>query len=152
MSFVRPPRTLSRYRNCICDVLLRADAHNTPIRRLATAGPLNNADVSPENAPTVDGLGLSLLKRPTRGGQDLSQRFNRLERSIRGKTQYGREIADLQERQDDDGQAPYTEQEHTLEASTHVGKKAQRIFKGFVIPEPPKPPADDGMLQCIGSI
>ncbi|KAI0336736.1 hypothetical protein GY45DRAFT_1315365 [Cubamyces sp. BRFM 1775] len=143
MSFIRPPRTLSQYRHCICDALLRPDAHSTSIRHLATAGPLNEPDVSPEKAPTVDSHGLSLLKRPTRGGQDLSQRFSRLERSIRGKTQYGREIVDLREQQDDEGQAPYTSQEHTQEASTHAGMKTQRIFKGFVIPVPPKPPADD---------
>ncbi|KAH9897060.1 hypothetical protein C8Q73DRAFT_744886 [Cubamyces lactineus] len=143
MSFIRSPRTLSRYRHCIYDSLLRPDAHSTSIRRMATASPLNDPGLSPENAPTVDSHGLSLLKRRARGGQDLSQRFSRLERSIRGKMQYGREIVDLQEQQGDEGQAPYTAQEHTQEANTHAGKTMQRIFKGFVIPEPPKPPADD---------
>ncbi|OBZ77527.1 hypothetical protein A0H81_02492 [Grifola frondosa] len=35
------------------------------------------------------------MKHPSRGGQNLSARYTRLERSLRGKTQYGRDITQL---------------------------------------------------------
>lgn len=145
MSLLRLSRPLARQRSHARDPLRCSDTHNTPIRRLATAGPLNEPEASPANAPTVNSQQLSQLKRPFRGGQDLSRRHERLERSLRGKTLYGREIRDLQgQRESSQEDVPFTSAENIREASTHAGQKTQRIFKGYVIPQPPKPPAEDG--------
>ncbi|KAI0777252.1 oxidoreductase-like protein [Trametes elegans] len=156
MSLPRLSRPLARQRSHLRDPLSCSSRHSTPTRRLATAGPLNDPAESPANAPTVDAEQLTHLKRSFRGGQDLSQRHTRLERSVRGKTQYGREILDLQtqKEQHESQEAPFTPEENIREASTHVGQKTQRIFKGLVIPEPPKPPAEDeccmsGCAVCV---
>lgn len=120
---------------------------NTHKRSLVTSGPsgpLNDLKASPSHAPTVDIERLSHLKRPNRGGQDLSQRYQRLERSLRGKSGYGREIQDLARSGEVANLVPYTSHEDRQEASTSVGKSTRRIFRGFVIPDAPKPPAEDG--------
>ncbi|KAI0702029.1 hypothetical protein C8T65DRAFT_655763 [Cerioporus squamosus] len=131
--------------------------HNLWARCLATSippGPLNESDSSPSHPPPVDAQQLSHLKRPNRAGQDLSQRYERLERSLRGKNVYGREIKDLQRSGEAADPAPYTSEEKTQEASTSAGRSARRIFRGFVVPEAPKPPAEDeccmsGCAVCV---
>ncbi|KAI0371235.1 hypothetical protein BV20DRAFT_1017200 [Pilatotrama ljubarskyi] len=155
MSLLRLSRPLARHRHCIPDCVRCLDTHSTLSRWLATAGPLNDPEVSPANAPTVNSEQLSHLKGSVRGGQDLTNRHQRLERSVRGKTQYGREILDLQEQKRSEQQdVPYTHEENTRQANTNTGQKTQRIFKGYVIPEPPKPPAEDeccmsGCAVCV---
>ncbi|KAI0646481.1 hypothetical protein C8Q79DRAFT_962846 [Trametes meyenii] len=128
--------------------------HSACVRLLSSGGPLNDPETSPANAPTIDSQLLLQLKRSERRVQDLSQRHLRLERSVRGKTQYGREILDLQKQQISHEDVPFTREEDTRQASTHAGQKIQRLFKGFVIPEPPKPPAEDeccmsGCAVCV---
>ncbi|KAH9852445.1 oxidoreductase-like protein [Lenzites betulinus] len=154
MSVQRLSRPFAQQRNQIQYHLRCSTLRDTSARFLATAGPLHEPE-APADAPAVDPQQLSQLKRPTRGGQDLSKRHERLARSLRGKTVYGREILDLTgqhtSQQDD---VLYTSTEDTREASTHVGQKTQRIFKGYVIPSPPKPPAEDeccmsGCAVCV---
>ncbi|KAI0765345.1 hypothetical protein C8Q74DRAFT_1318736 [Fomes fomentarius] len=131
--------------------------NNTHTRSLVTSGPsgpLNDLKTSPSHVPTVDIERLSHLKRPNRGGQDLSQRYQRLERSLRGKSGYGREIQDLARSGEVADLVPYTSQEDRQKASTSTGKSTRRIFRGFVIPNAPKPPAEDeccmsGCAVCV---
>ena len=118
--------------------------NNASCRGLASSSssPLNDTSSSPSREmPTVDVEQLSFLKNPRRGGQNLSQRYRRLERSIRGKTVYGREIQDLERTGKDSDVSPGS---GTLVFSS-TAAPTRRTFKGFVIPERPKPPADDGL-------
>lgn len=84
-------------------------------------------------------------KHPTRGGQDLSNRYKRLEKSLRGKGAYEQDISELKE---------------DAEGAISSGEKIQRrrrkpkTFMGFIIPEQPKPPAEDeccmsGCAICV---
>lgn len=82
--------------------------------------------------PSLSPVDVARKKHPTRGGQNLSLRFNRLEKSLRGKEGYDKRIADLKE-----------EGSPATHATTSTVAEKQ-TFMGFVIPEKPKPPADDG--------
>ena len=127
--------------------------HSPHVRRLGSSippDPLSDRDFS-SHPPSVDAQHLSHLKYPPRAGQDLSRRYQRLERSLRGKTNYGRDIQDLARTGEVADPAPYTSEEGTQEASTPSGKSTRRIFRGFVIPDAPKPPADDGTLVYMTS-
>ncbi|KAI0827117.1 hypothetical protein BC628DRAFT_1371007 [Trametes gibbosa] len=155
MSLLRLSRRLAQRRIHIRNCLPCSTLHDTSARSLATVGPLHEPEASQANVPAVNTQQLSQLKRPNRGGQDLSKRYERLERSLRGKAAYDCEILDLtvqhSSHQDD---VLYTSTEGTRKASTHSGQKTQRIFKGYIIPEPPKPPAEDeccmsGCAVCV---
>lgn len=127
-------------------------SHSPWVRSLATSappGPLDDPGSSPSHAPPVDAQQLSQLKHPSRGGQDLSRRYERLERSLRGKNVYGREIEDFQRSGQVTDPAPYTSQEKTQQATSSTGRSTRRIFRGFVVPEAPKPPADDGARSTV---
>ncbi|EIN08801.1 hypothetical protein PUNSTDRAFT_68000 [Punctularia strigosozonata HHB-11173 SS5] len=84
-------------------------------------------------------------RRPVRGGQNLTERWRRLERATRGKEARREELDAMPASQGDD-----------VSASTMVrhGRKQERTFHGLVIPEQPKPPADDeccmsGCAICV---
>ncbi|TFK87505.1 hypothetical protein K466DRAFT_548601 [Polyporus arcularius HHB13444] len=132
-------------------------SHNLRARCLATStppGPLNDPQSSPSHAPTVDAQQLSHLKHPKRGGRNLTRRYKRLERSLRGKNVYGREIESLQRSGEVTDPAPYTSEEKTQQANSSTGRSKRRIFRGFVVPEAPKPPAEDeccmsGCAVCV---
>ncbi|KAH6908743.1 hypothetical protein BKA70DRAFT_1371925 [Coprinopsis sp. MPI-PUGE-AT-0042] len=112
---------------------------------------------------------------PFRGGQNLSDRYRRLQTSLRGKESRTREVEFLESvvegsREDattaldslplraEETQAVPTADGQTIESSTAVGSgkgkdEAQR-FKGLVIPRKPDPPADDeccmsGCAICV---
>lgn len=73
------------------------------------------------------------LKNPSRGGQNLSERFLRLEKSLRGK---GALLQDL-------------DTPHALEgevAARASSPKKVEMFRGFTVPAKPRMPADDGEL------
>lgn len=74
-------------------------------------------------------------KHPTRGGQNLSDRFRRLERSLRGKDAYKRDIVDLTE-----------EAGSAIPARPPKGNSRIKTFMGYVIPEEPQAPEPDGEL------
>ncbi|EGO03356.1 hypothetical protein SERLA73DRAFT_174814 [Serpula lacrymans var. lacrymans S7.3] len=79
-------------------------------------------------------------KRPGRGGQNLSERFRRLENTLRGKGAFTRKVAEL-------SQVP----DVAHSASQYVGSSG---LKRFALPEQPKPPAEDeccmsGCAICV---
>ncbi|KIM86849.1 hypothetical protein PILCRDRAFT_289755, partial [Piloderma croceum F 1598] len=90
-----------------------------------------------ENAESI-----ARLKRPTRGGQNLTDRHRRLEKSLRGKEARLKQIDDLP-------------RSSTFAQLSSVPKRpALNTFQGFVIPEQPKPPEPDeccmsGCAICV---
>ena len=77
------------------------------------------------------------LKYPSRGGQNLSARYKRLEKSRRGKEIYSQEIKDLAEGQNDPSPLQTV-------AVRQARRKIPVVFHGFVIPDAPRPPEPDG--------
>ncbi|CAA7268846.1 unnamed protein product [Cyclocybe aegerita] len=83
-------------------------------------------------------------RRPARDGQNLSDRYVRLEKSLRGKEMFSKELDDLAET---NPPVPADLQPKKLAKTTNT-------FHGFVVPEEPKPPADDeccmsGCAVCV---
>ena len=77
-------------------------------------------------------------KEPVRGGQNLSQRYERLEKSLRGKEAYGKEIQQL------------TQKSGTIQSPAEARRGGgARTFMGFVVPEEPKPPGPDGVSSSF---
>lgn len=74
------------------------------------------------------------LKRPSRGGQNLSDRYIRLEKSLRGKEALSKDLGDL------------TRPSVAAGSVKPQGKAANNLFRGFEVPEEPRPPQDDGTL------
>jgi len=78
------------------------------------------------------------LRKPTRGGQNLSERYKRLENSLRGKDSRSRGLEDI------------TESNPTISGGVPYALKSNRsgrpIIHGFPVPQEPQPPADDGKL------
>ncbi|KAH7921831.1 hypothetical protein BV22DRAFT_994447, partial [Leucogyrophana mollusca] len=86
------------------------------------------------------------IKNPGRGGQNLSERFRRLENTIRGKDAFAKKISALSQ----------TLNEPSTSARLPGGPQLEKntTFSGFIIPEEPKPPADDeccmsGCAICV---
>jgi hypothetical protein len=75
---------------------------------------------------------IARLKRPTRGGQNLTDRHRRLEKSLRGKEARLKQIDDL------------PRSLTSAQPSSVPKRPALNTFQGFVIPEQPKPPEPDG--------
>lgn len=73
-------------------------------------------------------------RRPARGGQNLSERYKRLENAVRGREALTRSLEDLSNE---------AVQGRTIPTVSSI---AIPIFHGFQVPQKPKPPADDGML------
>ena len=78
------------------------------------------------------------LKHPTRGGQNLSGRYVRLERALRGKEAYEKEIDELEEEEES------TRTEADVKGKGRAMGTAPFVFHGYTIPEEPKPPGPDG--------
>ncbi|KAI6038332.1 hypothetical protein EDC04DRAFT_2509182, partial [Pisolithus marmoratus] len=86
-------------------------------------------------------------KRPQRSGQNLTERYRRLENSIRGKNVLVRAAYDISR------DAASNAELQTPHNSSGDGASTNTIA-GFVIPEEPKPPADDeccmsGCAICV---
>jgi hypothetical protein len=73
------------------------------------------------------------LKNPTRGGQNLSERYRQLERSLRGKEALSYAIDNLTTTP-----SPGT---------TRSRKRAVEMFQGLVVPVKPRPPEADGAFE-----
>ncbi|KAH8101873.1 oxidoreductase-like protein [Cristinia sonorae] len=91
---------------------------------------------------TISQTEVARKKHAVRGGQNLSSRYDRLEKSLRGKEGYDQRIADLKE------------EGSSLSSSGQTASVKKNTFMGFVIPEKPKPPADDeccmsGCAVCV---
>lgn len=77
------------------------------------------------------------LKHPSRGGQNLSARYERLERSLRGKELYSKEIT------------AYAAEGANISnlqsnATRSILRREPMVFQGLTIPEAPRPPEADG--------
>ncbi|KAI6142587.1 hypothetical protein BKA82DRAFT_1003407 [Pisolithus tinctorius] len=97
--------------------------------------------------PSIPQVTRGRLRRPQRGGQNLTERYRRLENSIRGKNVLARATYDISR------DSASTSELQTLHKSSRSGASANTIA-GFVIPEEPKPPADDeccmsGCAVCV---
>ncbi|KAI1798041.1 hypothetical protein LXA43DRAFT_5433 [Ganoderma leucocontextum] len=155
MSLPRLCRPLPRlqHRNTTCPIF---PAHSIITVRGLSAHALSTPLGDPSSSstfPAVNQKKLRRLKYPSRGGQDLSKRYQRLERSIRGKTSYDRGIEDFERSGGVTDPAPYTK-DNDQAANTATGKLTRRIFRGFVVPDGPKPPEDDeccmsGCAICV---
>lgn len=79
------------------------------------------------------------LKRPTRGGQNLTDRHRRLEKSLRGKEARLKQIDLLTE-------------SSTVAKPPSLLRGSISTFREFVVPEEPKPPGPEGSADfCIQS-
>jgi len=76
------------------------------------------------------------LRKPARGGQNLSERYKRLENSLRGKDSRSRGLEDITE----SNPTITGDVLHALKSK----KSARPMIHGFPIPQKPQPPADDG--------
>lgn len=104
--------------------LVRALSHNQEDRT-------RHHDIESESASS------KRLKHPGRGGQNLSKRYERLERMLRGKEAYERQIEENE---------PMQSMNTTSMSSDRVVRahKHPVMFRGFVVPEKPPEPNDDG--------
>ncbi|OCH93917.1 hypothetical protein OBBRIDRAFT_789784 [Obba rivulosa] len=121
-------------------------------------------------------LSINRVKHPKRGGQNLSARYSRLERTLRGKEAYNQrveeaekdaQIARADERASErvadlggdptrtGGGQPSLSPEAIARLESRVDERgARRTFMGFTIPEEPKPPEPDeccmsGCAICV---
>ncbi|KAF7343845.1 hypothetical protein MSAN_01965800 [Mycena sanguinolenta] len=87
----------------------------------------------------LDAGAISRLKKPTRGGQNLSARYRRLEQSLRGKEALQRDILS---------------QEPASQSTSTTRTSEANYFRGMKIPQQPKPPQSDeccmsGCAICV---
>ncbi|KAL1659102.1 hypothetical protein GGF50DRAFT_107991 [Schizophyllum commune] len=97
------------------------------------------------------------LKR-SQGGQNLSDRYRRLERSVRSKQALQQDLDEYNEEGEGGGEhLAHGEEEHSTQAggglATQQGAPTQ-TFKGYVIPDEPRPPEADeccmsGCAVCV---
>ncbi|KAL4269146.1 Oxidoreductase-like domain-containing protein [Pleurotus pulmonarius] len=85
------------------------------------------------------------VKRPTRGGQNLTLRYARLERSLRGKEGFQKELDKLTWASEVQTHPP---------APANPSKGGIPMFRGFFVPEKPRPPEADeccmsGCAVCV---
>ncbi|KAJ7716914.1 oxidoreductase-like protein [Mycena maculata] len=97
---------------------------------------------------SLDTGAIERLKKPARGGQNLSLRYRRLEQSLRGKEALQR---DMRARDSDD--ARILDDGLSRVARTDLND-ASRYFRGFEIPQRPRPPESDeccmsGCAVCV---
>ncbi|KIJ91889.1 hypothetical protein K443DRAFT_114428 [Laccaria amethystina LaAM-08-1] len=88
---------------------------------------------------------IARLKKPSRGGRNLSERYRTLERALRGKEAFARGKEEL------DHHVPVIS---ISVEDTNPKKESVETFHGFVVPQEPKPPADDeccmsGCAVCV---
>ncbi|KAJ7152052.1 hypothetical protein C8R46DRAFT_1121857 [Mycena filopes] len=92
---------------------------------------------------TLDASAIQRLKNPTRGGQNLSLRYRRLEQSLRGKVALQRDIIERE-----------TDISGGFTAPTTPAGDTRHFFHGLEIPQEPKPPEADeccmsGCAVCV---
>ena len=104
-------------------------------RTITTHSHYHHGDISEGTAHT------NPQRKPSRGGQSLSSRWTRLEKSIRQKASLSQELEDLTAH---DASLP-----EVLQPRTASKPKTAPLFYGFVVPEEPKPPVDDGKPPLV---
>ncbi|TDL24570.1 hypothetical protein BD410DRAFT_786079 [Rickenella mellea] len=95
------------------------------------------------NPSTSTAQAIERLKNPSRSSQNLTDRYKRLERSLRGKEAYTKQLLDID-----------ADSEGSREPPSSLPRKGPRKFRGFVIPErPTEPKADEccmsGCAVCV---
>ena len=123
---------LTRPSHALLTRMLQLARHRVAVQLFARAAPcrlIASAVASgrlPSSTPS--------WKEPARGGQDLARRYERLEKSLRGKELYQQEIGDLVEEAD------------PLQSVAVARKRRNtaKTFMGFVVPQEPRPPGPDG--------
>lgn len=97
--------------------------------------------INSQGAEKLDNTKKLLSRYPrqqaARGGQNLSDRYLRLEKSLRGREALSKEL---------DG---YLQSSSSISAVTQSNSRSSKpiqVFHGFEIPEEPNPPGDDGVL------
>lgn len=88
---------------------------------------------------------ITRLKNPSRGGRNLSERYRALERALRGKEAFARGKAEL---------ARHVPVISISVQDENMRKEGGETFHGFMVPQEPKPPADDeccmsGCAVCV---
>ena len=104
------------------------------IRALSVQPPLLPRICAPRRLVHHDSP-IERLKRPSRGGQNLTDRYIRLEKSLRGK--------EAQIKRRDDAEVNV---EPVIQPATN---NTSKIFRGFIIPEKPKEPEADGARHFL---
>ena len=87
------------------------------------------------SARYISNESIARLKRSNHEGQNLSERYKRLEQSLRGNKSRLKDI-------DDRSASSYSV---TISKSKSKSKPSQRVYHGLIVPEVPKPPEPDGM-------
>lgn len=85
------------------------------------------------SARYISNESIARLKRSNHESQNLSERYKRLEQSLRGNESRLSEI-------DDRSTSSYS-----VTISKSKSKPSQRVYHGLIVPEAPKPPEPDGM-------
>jgi len=90
------------------------------------------------------------MKYPTRGGRNLSERYRRLERSLRRKEAYE---VQREGYEPSGSQAGVNLEQNAMKGPT-LRKKGPVMFKGFVVPEKPEAPGSEdccmsGCAVCV---
>ncbi|KAI5118529.1 hypothetical protein M0805_009681 [Coniferiporia weirii] len=101
------------------------------------------------NTPGAGDAPLDRLKHSSRGGQDLTHRYTRLERALRGKQGYVRDLQNIADA------TPAHVTSTTTPASTRkLRQKQPLVFAGLTIPDEPQAPGPDeccmsGCAICV---
>lgn len=82
-------------------------------------------------------------KNRGRGGQNLTERYRRLENTLRGKDAFITQISELSQEVDDASKARLPP---LMPPSPLDVQIAPETIAGFVVPREPIPPADEGMF------
>jgi len=88
-----------------------------------------------QNLLSLRSLSSEHRKRPSRGGQNFTDRYKRLEKSLRGKDAYASESDELRQS---------TLTGPTSGNSSPGSPSSSVLFHGLTIPDKPQEPADDG--------
>jgi hypothetical protein len=85
------------------------------------------------------------LKNPPRGGQNLSERYQRLERSLRGKEVLVKDIGELMPHLVTDYEEKSKSNSVKVSSPSLSPKKGVEMFHGFEVPQEPREPESDGV-------
>lgn len=118
-----------------------------------------NINATPGATRTNPDSWIERMKHPTRGGQNLSERYHRLERSLRGKEALssrldGLSSSTLKLAPETSLSSPNLKTNEQQELMGRESDDGTNFFRGFRVPQEPKAPEADGgysflVLQCL---
>ncbi|KDQ60398.1 hypothetical protein JAAARDRAFT_191782 [Jaapia argillacea MUCL 33604] len=99
-------------------------------------------------AQELSGIAIERRKHPGRGGQNLTERYHRLEKSLREKAALTQQIREIPV------EGTVVTSPTPSAPSVVLRGKQPKTFRGFVVPEEPRPPSDDeccmsGCAICV---